>query len=250
MNKDALIKEYEESGLTIIDFHLGIRLAKPMFMNTIMAILIFSSYCIFLYTIYSLILEPDNQEGIIFGLVGIVIVFIANILKKIISYLYVFSFLGLSSYVFISMNSSSVSIPVIDQLLATPIFMTIFFSVFFIALISTIIVYRTNRNITMKDGFISIPSSDVEQSIFAYIMLKPFWGLFYRRNISLREIVSVKNDGYGNKKEDIYPITISDVYSSNRLIFTSRQKRDEFKSKVSLLLGLAHSGGSSFGESE
>ena len=46
MNKEALIEEYNNVGLKIIDFHLGLRLAKPMLVNTVMSLFIFTSYII------------------------------------------------------------------------------------------------------------------------------------------------------------------------------------------------------------
>ena len=250
MNKNILIQEYEKEGLKIIDFHLGLRLAKPMFINTVMSVFIFVSYLIFLFTIYLLVIQPNSQENILLGLLGVFIIFVARQLAKVIAYLYLISFFGLCSYMLFAMNDPNLIIPEIDQILKNTIYSLVFFGIFILAVISMIIVYRTNRNIIIKDGVLSIPASDVEQSILAYIILKPFWGLFYRRDILLEEIISVKNDGYGNKKEDIYPITVTDVNSSNRLIFTSRQKRDEFKTKLSILLGLRDSSGGSFGESE
>lgn len=250
MNKEALIREYKSEGLKIIDFHLGLRLAKPMFINTVMAVFIFVAYILFLFSIYQLIVQPNNQNNIFLGLFGILIIFIARILGKIIAYMYLISFFGLSIYLLMNINNHTYTLPAINQLLESPVFLLIYFGVFILAIVSTIIVYRTNRNIIIKDGVLSIPASDVEQSILAYIILKPFWGLFYRRHILLEEIISIKNDGYGNKKEDIYPVTLTDVNSSNRLIFTSRQKRDEFTTKLSILLGLQDSVGISFGESE
>ncbi len=250
MNTDTLINEYKEAGLTIIDFHLGLRLAKPMVINTIMALLIFASYIIFIYSIWMLISNPSDQNITVYGLLGISIIFIAKKLGKFISYIYIFTSLALMMYIVYSSINTTFKIAEIDTFLSHTMFVVAFFSVLVIAIVSTIIVYRTNRNIIIKDGVLSIPASDVEQSIIAYIILKPFWGLFYRRDIMLSDIVSVKNDGYGNNKKDIYPITVTDTKSSNRLIFTSRQKRDEFKTKISIILGLKDTSSSSFGESE
>ena len=45
MNKDALINQYNTEGLTITDFYLGLRLAKLMFINTIMTGFILAAFC-------------------------------------------------------------------------------------------------------------------------------------------------------------------------------------------------------------
>lgn len=37
MKKETLAKECESKSLTIIDFHLGLRLAKPIFINTVVS---------------------------------------------------------------------------------------------------------------------------------------------------------------------------------------------------------------------
>jgi len=250
MNKDALQTEYEENGLTITDFHLGLRLAKPMFINTVMAVVIFTSYLLFLYTLYLIAVSSNNEASIILGLGGILVIFIARKLGKVIAYLYFLIVLSLLAYLLYKNFHPLFEITFVEDMINHVLVMTVVFSIFILSILSTVVVYRTNRNIIIKDGVLSIPASDVEQSLLAFVILKPFWGLFYRRSLLLEEIISVKNDGYGNKKEDIYPLTVTDVNSSNRLVFTSRQKRDEFRTKLSLLIGVSDSSGSSFGESE
>ena len=245
MNKNALIEQYNNEGLTITDFHLGLRLAKPMFINTIMTGFIFLTYLFFFYTLYQMMIA-NNDDSTALGLIAFVVVFVARYIAKFIAYIYAFASILLIGILLLAPNKEEL----IGNILMKDSLVLPFVSLFVIALISMIIVYRTNRNVVIKDGVLSIPASDVEQSIIAYIILKPFWGMFYRRNILLEEIISIKNDGYGSKKKDIYPVTVTDVNSSNRLIFTSRQKRDEFRTKISLLLGLRDTSGSSFGESE
>jgi len=246
MNKNVLIKEYEDEGLTIIDFHLGLRLAQPIFLNTIVAAFIFLSYLVFFYALYMMSITDESNYKINIGIFAILVILLARYIAKFLAYTFVLLCFALLSIVILNIDHQGS----LDFILKSTLTVTILCGLLLMALISTIVVYRTNRNIVIKDGVLSIPASDVEQSIFAYIILKPFWGLFYRRNILLEEIVSVKNDGYGSKTKDIYPITVTDVNASNRLVFTSRQKRDEFKTKISILLGLRDSSGSSFGESE
>ena len=246
MKKEALIKEYENNGLTITDFHLGLRLAKPIFINTIVAGLMFMAYLVFGTTLYEIFTQTNQEVQINLAIFTILIVLFLRYLTKATAYLYVLICLVLLPVIALDIEHSRD----FDFIFNDRKVLGIFLGLFVLALISTLIVYRTNRNITIKDGLISIPASDVEQSFLAFIILKPFWGLFYRRKIPLEDIVSVKNDGYGSKKKDIYPVTITDKKASNRLIFTSRQKRDEFRTKIAIILGLRDSGGYSFGESE
>ena len=246
MKKEILIKEYEENGLTITDFHLGLRLAKPIFINTIVAGILLMAYLLIGMTLYEIFSTTDQKLQIDFAIFGITVVVVTRYLSKAIAYFYIVICLLL---LFVWGFDVAYS-PDYDFILKDKMVFGMFLGLFGFAILSTIIVYRTNRNIIIKDGLVRIPASDVEQSIFAFIILKPFWGLFYRRKIPVEDIISVKNDGYGSKKKDIYPVTITDKKASNRLIFTSRQKRDEFRTKISIILGLRDSSGFSFGESE
>ena len=246
MKKSVLIKEYENNGLTITDFHLGLRLAKPIFINTIIAGLVFIAYLLLGTTLYELVTQTNQEVQINLAIFAVIVVLFLRYLTTAIAYLYILICFLLVSVLALNIEHS----PDLDFILNNGKVLGVFLGLFAFAILSTIIVYRTNRNIVIKNGVVSIPATDVEQSFFAFIILKPFWGLFYRRKIPLEDIVSVKNDGYGSKKKDIYPVTITDKKASNRLVFTSRQKRDEFRTKISIILGLRDSSDSSFGESE
>jgi hypothetical protein len=247
MNKDALIREYENHGLIITDFHLGLRLAKPAFFNTIIAGIVLMTYLALLTIFYKIIfIETDSDKQVGLVVVAFIVVLFSRYFSKIIAIFYISICIFLVLNLLLDIEHSDK----LDLILQDGIVLGTFLGLFVLAIVSTIIIYRTNRNIVIKDGIVSIPASDVEQSLFAFVLLKPLWGLFYKRNIHLEDIISVKNDGYGNKDKDIYPVTIIDKKASNRLVFTSRQKRDEFRTKITILLGQQVGDESSFGDSE
>jgi len=139
---------------------------------------------------------------------------------------------------------------ILNSIIQEPLFFLILESPFFIALILAVVAYNINKIVVIRDGYLFLPATDVELNIISFIFLKPVWGLFYKRKVLLENIISVNLDGYGSKKLDIYPVTVVDVKKSNRLIFTSRQKRDEFRMKIAALTGQSAKGFGAFGESE
>ena len=248
MKKEVLIEEYKENGLVISDFHLGLRLSKPIFLNTIVSGFILVLYLSFMYSIYEIISQNHQKLEVNIGVYAVYLMFIVLVLqytKKIVIYLYLIVLVLLLSVRYTDIVYSDK----VQAILENPVVSEVVFGLFALAVLSTIMVYRTNRNIVIKNGLLSIPATDVERGIFAFIILKPFWGLFYRKKIVLDDIISVKNDGYGSKKKEIYPITITDKKASNSVVFTSRQKRDEFRTKISVILGIRDASGASFGES-
>ena len=116
-----------------------------------------------------------------------------------------------------------------------------------ITVIFTFKAYNVNKEFIIKSGKVIFPASDVENSFMAMLTLKPILGIFYTKELPLIDIIEVKKDGYGSSDRQ-YPLTIIDVENSNSLIFTSRQKRDEFHTKLSFILNQSVNNSSDFGE--
>ncbi len=97
--------------------------------------------------------------------------------------------------------------------------------------------YNTNKKFTIKNGYLHVPASDVENSFIEIITLKTVQGLFYNKTIMLSNIQQVYFDGYGSQGRN-FPLTVIDNKSSNNLIFSSRQKRDEFYHRLTSVLNI------------
>lgn len=242
--KNSLIEEYKNNGLIIRDFHLGKRIALSLYGNIVLTsltiLMLLISY--HLYETYYLTQDSNmNNTVLIFYPIGFIIVLsISYLLFTIVSISLLIGAMLIFFYNYIDSNLYSEFIPIILYVLST----------FLIALIAGIISYNVNKKITIKDEILKIPASDVEQSILDYFILKPIWGLLYPRSIPLADVIKVNIDGYGSKKDDIYPVIVIDKHASNRLVFTSRQKREEFREKVGILINQKSGANIGFGESE
>jgi hypothetical protein len=107
--------------------------------------------------------------------------------------------------------------------------------------------FQVNKKMIIKSGKVFFPASDVENSLMAIVTLLPLRGLFYHKELPLANILEVKKDGYGSEKRG-YPLNIIDIEHSNNLVFTSRQKRDEFHTKLSFVLKQRTNDSADFGE--
>jgi hypothetical protein len=107
--------------------------------------------------------------------------------------------------------------------------------------------FQVNKKMIIKNGKVFFPASDVENSIMAIITLMPLRGMFYYKELSIANILEVKKDGYGSENRG-YPLNIIDIEHSNNLVFTSRQKRDEFHTKLSFVLKQTTNDSADFGE--
>ena len=122
-----------------------------------------------------------------------------------------------------------------------------FLITFIISIIATLKAYNVNKEFIIKNGKVIFPASDVENSFMAMLTLKPLLGIFYTKELALIDIIEIKKDGYGSSDRK-YPLTIIDIENSNSIIFTSRQKRDEFHTKLSFILNQSVNNSSDFGE--
>jgi hypothetical protein len=116
-----------------------------------------------------------------------------------------------------------------------------------LTLFLTLVSYNVNKKFTIEEGHVIFPASDVENSIIDMLILKPVWGIFYNKSIPFESIVEVKKDGFGSKERE-FPLTIIDTSYSNSLIFSSRQKRDEFHTKLSTIMKTKTNDYADFGE--
>jgi len=112
--------------------------------------------------------------------------------------------------------------------------LNIYFICTYLALMMFIMLkaYSTNKKYIITDKFLHIPASDVENNLFEVIILKQVFGLFYRKKINLLNIQQVYLDYSGNQ----FPIIIIDNIASNKVVFSSKQKRDEFYHRLTYIL--------------
>ncbi|MGD9625464.1 MAG: hypothetical protein AB7U51_12515 [Arcobacter sp.] len=135
-------------------------------------------------------------------------------------------------------------------------YLYIIYSIIFIILIQSIIIYFANRKyvIDLSTNLITFPRSDIENSIFAIILLYPYWNLMRTITINARDIENIyldtqrwttKNkistgltaDGRNKYKTETqnhvrYTLNITGVFGSANLQFLSRQKRDEVRNAI------------------
>lgn len=122
--------------------------------------------------------------------------------------------------------------------------------------IQSIIIYLANRKyiIDLEKGTITFPKSDVENSIFAIILLFPYWNLMRTMTITASELENVyidtkrwstKHQTYAGttdkgkskyrnetKNHVRYTINITGKFGSANLQFLERQKRDEVRNAI------------------
>lgn len=120
----------------------------------------------------------------------------------------------------------------------------------------SVIIYLANRKyyIDLETGFITFPRSDVENSIFAIILLFPYWNLMRTMTVHAKEVENIYIDTkrwstthkvpngtnakgktkYRNetKKHVRYTLNIAGTFGSANLQFLERQKRDEVRNGI------------------
>ncbi len=218
----VLEQEYKRGGIEIVDFHLGKRYGENVFINIIsIGIFIIGIYYIFF-------IFPDQASNTANNtILPIILLFILFVgFLKFLAALYVLAAIVLFvvlGFLFYTGGLTIFENPKVKEIV---IGILAFESIFVLALIPAIKAYFTNKKVIMKDGFLFIPASDVEMNWFDFIILKPIWGIFYKKKIPLEDIVEIRIDGYGNKKKDIYPVTVIDKKASNRLIFRNAGSGD------------------------
>ena len=126
----------------------------------------------------------------------------------------------------------------------------------FIIFLQSIIIYFANRKyiIDLDTNLITFPRSDIENSIFAIILLYPYWNLMRTITINASDIENIyldtqrwstKNkistgltaDGKTKYKTETknhvrYTLNITGFFGSANLQFLSRQKRDEVRNAI------------------
>ena len=125
-----------------------------------------------------------------------------------------------------------------------------------IVFIQSIIIYWANRRymIDLETGLVTFPRSDMENSIFAILLLFPYWNLMRTITIESSEIENIyvdtkrwttKHKRYigvtvggkskyrtKTKKHIRYTINIAGTFGSANLQFLDRQKRDEVRNAL------------------
>lgn len=126
----------------------------------------------------------------------------------------------------------------------------------FIIFLQSIIIYFANRKyiIDLDTNLITFPRSDIENSIFAIILLYPYWNLMRTITINVNDIEntyldtqrwSTKNkistgltaNGKTKYKTETknhvrYTLNITGVFGSANLQFLTKQKRDEVRNAI------------------
>jgi len=125
-----------------------------------------------------------------------------------------------------------------------------------IIFIQSIIIYLANRRyvIDLETGLVTFPRSDMENSIFAVILLFPYWNLMRTMTVKSSEIENIYVDTKRwstkhqkligttasgkskyrteTKKHIRYTINITGTFGSANLQFLERQKRDEVRNAI------------------
>lgn len=110
-------------------------------------------------------------------------------------------------------------------------------------ILHTIIVYVVNSSYEINEEHFTFPRSDIENSIFAIILLIPYWNLARKMRVRTDEIENLYIDSHkrapfsiskGKKQKAItyYGINVTGSFGSAHLIFKSRQKRDETRNAI------------------
>ena len=107
--------------------------------------------------------------------------------------------------------------------------------------------YNVNKKFSITNDYLIFPASDVENSFIEIITLKTVQGLFYNKRLKLTDIEQVYFDGYGSQGKN-FPLTVICNKRSNNLIFSSRQKRDEFYHRLTSVLDIGSYRPMEFGE--
>jgi hypothetical protein len=108
-------------------------------------------------------------------------------------------------------------------------------------IIKVFLVYNHGYVIDLEKETFSFPANDVENSIWDIITFKRIRDYAKTKEISLASISDIYIDSHMSKdysvftnvrKNPIYHLTISGPYGSDSLMFSSRQKRDELRSRL------------------
>lgn len=125
-----------------------------------------------------------------------------------------------------------------------------------VILIQSVIIYRANHlyKIDQVTQTFTFPSSDLENSILAIVLMQPYWNLMRRKKISLSTIENLYLDTqrWSTKQQVVtgatskgktkfkqttkrhvrYCLNVAGAFGSANLDFLSRQKRDEVRNAL------------------
>ena len=102
-------------------------------------------------------------------------------------------------------------------------------SVFNIAIfIQSLIMYRCNSFYRIdKEGFVTFPRTDVENTIFQIVILASYWNLMRTRTVHISEIENVYLTGANSNYLDV-----AGTFGSSRFEFSNKQKRNEVRNAL------------------
>lgn len=138
-------------------------------------------------------------------------------------FVFLFSLLTIMWTAFLYLNSANIA----ENLIAIFI-VSIFISVpatFFFALF---VFSNYYKGIRITNKYLSIPASDVENSLVAFLLGKSIWGHMFQETLMMQDLERVDNDGHGRR----WRINLSGEFGSRQIEFSSKQKRDECRAAI------------------
>ena len=103
-----------------------------------------------------------------------------------------------------------------------------------------IFIVNLNYCVDLENKNINLPASAITTSILGYLVLAPFWKLFYTTSINLEEVDNVYVDtkswttgnGKDRKRHIRYNLYVVGSFGSAKIAFRSRTKRDEVRNAI------------------
>ena len=97
-----------------------------------------------------------------------------------------------------------------------------------VILLQSILIYLCNSSYKInKDGYVTFPKSDIENSIFQIIICAPYWNLMRTRTVHISEIENIYLTGAGSNNLDV-----AGTFGSVRFEFSDKQKRNEVRNAL------------------
>jgi len=94
---------------------------------------------------------------------------------------------------------------------------------------------NSSYTINMKNGEITIPRSDVENSLLGIITFSPYWNLLRNKTIDVNDVEGLYLDTNRNGESQAignFNIVMVGKFGSAKLEFYDRQKRDEVRNAI------------------
>lgn len=97
-----------------------------------------------------------------------------------------------------------------------------------VILLQSILIYSCNSYYKIcKDGYVTFPKSDIENSIFQIIICAPYWNLMRTRTVHISEIENIYLNGTSSTSLDV-----AGTFGSCRFEFSNKQKRNEVRNAL------------------